>query len=47
MSEEITLDSFKNNLEKIKNIDENGVEFWFARDLQKQLGYKNGVILKA
>lgn len=26
--------------EKIKNIDENGVEFWYARDLQSVLEYK-------
>lgn len=33
------LNSFKEKLEKIKNIDENGVEFWYARDLQIALGY--------
>lgn len=26
--------------EKIKHIDENGVEFWYARDLQSVLEYK-------
>lgn len=37
MNKEINLDSFKNSLEKLKNID--GVEFWYARELQKALGY--------
>ena len=39
MNKEINLDSFRNNLEKLKNIDDNGVEFWYARELQKALGY--------
>lgn len=26
--------------EKIKHIDENGIEYWEARELQKVLGYK-------
>lgn len=26
--------------EKIKNLDINGTEFWYARELQKVLGYK-------
>ena len=32
----------KNNasFEKIKHIDENGVEFWYARELQNVLDYK-------
>ena len=32
----------KNNLsfEDIKHIDENGVEFWYARELQVVLDYK-------
>lgn len=38
--------------EEIKHIDENGIEFWYARDLQKVLDYKewrkfDGVIEKA
>lgn len=39
MNNEITLDSFKIKLEEIKNIDENDIEFWYARELQKVLGY--------
>ncbi len=31
----------KSNLEIIWQIDENGVEFIYARDLQKFLGYKS------
>ncbi len=44
----------KNNktFEEIKHVDENGVEFWYARELQTVLDYKewrkfNGVIEKA
>ena len=38
--------------EKIKHIDDDGVEFWYARELQEILGYKewrnfNNVIDKA
>ena len=40
------------NFEEIKHIDENGVEFWYARELMNMLGYKdwryfNNVIEKA
>ena len=28
--------------ENIKHIDEEGNEYWFARELQKVLEYKNG-----
>jgi len=28
------------NFEDIKHIDENGVEFWYARELQLALNYK-------
>ena len=28
------------NFEKIKHLDENGVEFWYARKLQEILDYK-------
>ena len=28
------------SLEDIKHIDENGIEFWYARELQKVLDYK-------
>ena len=33
----------KNNksFEEIKHIDESGVEFWYARELMKVLGYKD------
>ena len=33
---------YKNNksFENIKHIDENGVEFWYARELQAVLDYK-------
>ena len=44
----------KNNasFENIKHIDENGVEFWYARELQSVLDYKewrkfDGVIQRA
>ena len=33
------LNNFKQQLEEIKNIDENSIEFWYARDLQKALNY--------
>lgn len=39
MEKEITLNSFKNKLEEIKNINENNIEFWYARELQNILGY--------
>lgn len=29
----------KENFEDIKHIDENGEEFWYARELQKVLNY--------
>ena len=28
------------SFEDIKHIDENGIEFWYARELQKVLDYK-------
>ena len=34
------------SFEDIKHIDENGIEFWYARELQKVLDYKNGENLK-
>ena len=49
------MNQFKTNnnqtFEEIKHIDENGIEFWYARDLQKVLDYKewrkfDGVIEK-
>ena len=30
--------------EDIKHIDENGIEFWYARELMSCLNYSNGVI---
>ena len=46
------LETNKNIFESIKHIDENGKEYWEARELQKALNYKewrkfNGVINKA
>ena len=29
-----------NTFESIKHIDENGTEFWYARELQQVLNYK-------
>ena len=35
-------ENYTNNIfENIKNIDEYGEEYWFARDLQKVLEYKD------
>ena len=44
--------NYKKLFEDIKHIDENGIEFWYARELQKVLDYKewrkfNSVINKA
>jgi DNA-damage-inducible protein D len=38
----------KNNkkFEDIKHIDKNGIEYWYARELQKVLEYNNGKTLK-
>ena len=47
------LENYTNDtFEGIKHVDEDGTEFWYARELQKILGYKewrkfNGVIEKA
>ena len=30
-----------NSFEDIKHIDENGIEFWYARELMKVLSYKD------
>ena len=32
--------------ESIKHIDENGIEYWYARELQKVLKYNKWEILK-
>ena len=42
----------ENSFESIKHVDENGVEFWYGRELQILLGYKEwrkfaGVITRA
>lgn len=34
------------DFESIKHVDENGVEFWYARELMKMLEYSNGETLK-
>ena len=46
------IQSLNNNFESFANKTEEGIEFWFARDLQKLLGYEKwnnflGVIEKA
>ncbi len=46
------LDNNNKSFEDIKHVDENGVEFWYARELQNVLNYKewrkfDGVIEKA
>ena len=41
MINEITLSSPHRGFEDIKKIDENGVEYWEARELMPLLGYKN------
>ena len=51
MANELTANS-QLNFEEIKHIDENGIEFWYARELMGILGYKdwryfNNVIEKA
>ena len=33
------IDENSTSFENIKHIDENGVEFWYARELQKVLSY--------
>ena len=52
MDENNLINITEENFESIKHIDENGFEYWFARELQKILGYKEwrkfeGVIKKA
>ena len=46
------IDKNSASFEEIKHIDENGVEFWYARELQSVLDYKewrkfDGVIQRA
>ena len=52
MDEKSLINITEDNFESIKHIDENGIEYWYARELQKILGYKEwrkfeGVIKKA
>lgn len=39
MPNEITINSLNKNFENIKKIDENGIEYWEARELMPVLGY--------
>lgn len=39
MSKEIIIDSLNKDFESIKRADENGVEYWEARELMPLLGY--------
>jgi len=41
MPEEFSIDSPNKNFESIKRIDENGIEYWQARELMPVLGYEN------
>jgi len=41
MPKEIVIDSLNKNFENIKKVDENGVEYWEARELMIVLGYPN------
>lgn len=36
-----TIEKNNKSFEEIKHIDESGVEFWYARELMKVLGYKD------
>ena len=40
MDEKNLINITEENFESIKHIDEDGSEYWFARELQKILGYK-------
>lgn len=39
MDEKTLINITEENFESIKHIDENGVEFWYARELMQVLGY--------
>ncbi|MDO8512657.1 MAG: DNA damage-inducible protein D [bacterium] len=41
MSNEIAINSLNKNFEEIKRTDENGIEYWQARELMLLLGYPN------
>lgn len=36
-----TIEKNNKSFEEIKHTDESGVEFWYARELMKVLGYKD------
>lgn len=40
MAKEIIVSSLNKDFENIKKVDENGVEFWYARELMPLLGYE-------
>ncbi|MEK7658626.1 MAG: BRO family protein [Patescibacteria group bacterium] len=40
MTEEIIINSLNKDFENIKKVDENGVEYWYARELMPLLGYE-------
>lgn len=40
MPKEIVISSLNKDFESIKKIDENGIEYWEARELMSLLGYK-------
>jgi len=40
MTKEIVANSLNKNFESLKKVDENGVEYWEARELMPILGYK-------
>ena len=40
MSENELIQTTEKTFEDIKHIDENGMEFWYARELQVALNYK-------
>ena len=41
ISKEIIANSLNRNFESLKKVDENGVEYWEARELMQTLGYPN------
>ena len=41
MSEKELIIDTEKNFEDIKHVDENGIEFWYARELMITLGYKD------
>jgi DNA-damage-inducible protein D len=41
MANEIIINSLNKNFESIKKVDENGVEYWQAREIMPLLGYPN------